>query len=209
MGNDPDMATPPPIPAAPPPAAPPTTPGHLGTKRRQTTWPRVVGILLIIVGALSVISSAFQLFSAIVNGAIGASMQGGGEIEAVYEVHHRYAWLLSMVYALNLVAATCPLIGGILLLKHRKMAWALLVHWSWAKILLACLTSFATFLFTRDVVNSVGALSGQPGVPPSLSETMALIQAAFVLLIGMVVPILVLCFFLPRKTRHQMQGWER
>src|SRR5438128_725090 len=65
------------VPAAP--LAPPILPGPLGSAGREPAWPRVFGILSIVLGGLAVLQGIFGVLSLFFVGSFFGFMPGGGQ----------------------------------------------------------------------------------------------------------------------------------
>lgn len=198
-------------PAEPPgiPVAPPTTPGPLGPTRREQSWPRTVGIILVVIGSISVIAWGLRLIQSVMEAAMGGTMGGMDEMEAMFQVYAEYAWLSISTDILNLLAGAMLLGGGVLLLLRRKLALLVLLNWAWIKVIVALASALVTYAKQRDLMDAMMTANAGTGMPVGMSHAMALGQAVFYFVIGIIVPIFVLFFFVPRKIRRQMRSWDR
>lgn len=189
----------------PMPIAPPTTPGALGRKRREETWHRAIGIILIVVGSCGVLWNGAQVISALASLSIPTT---GGAIDAVHDVQRRYAGVMSASHGASMVAACFLLVAGILLLVRKRIARIMLLHWAWVKLVLATLIALLTYSSAHEMMNAVVASGPGMATPASINDAFALAQAAFVLVIGSIMPIFVLFYFFPAKVRRRMEDWN-
>jgi hypothetical protein len=190
-----------------PPARPPIQPREFTPSHATSSWPTVIGVIAIVLGALAVLgelagsAAVFLLdtFPSAVPQARATAM------EAVQQLGF---WvvadsLLCMGAAALLVAV------GIGLLRRRHWAVRTASVWAWFKILLVAADAAVTYpLVKAQCEAAFQQMSGIPGVPARTSELMTFGALALVLVWGWAWPVFLLIWLARREIRAETSAWR-
>lgn len=189
---------------------PPSAPSSGGTK-----WPKVIGIIGLIIGILGVCSAPMQFL-----GYAGSKLQlndipGAGsvqdEIGTYLSSFFRFTILSSVV---SLLLAGALILGSVFLLKRRRKSVPLLQVWAVVSGIVAIVMSIFTYRFTkqqmtimfRGMEEDMGASEAQ--VSSAIGEVVSALAAFGGLIWALALPVFLLIWFARAKIRTETQEWS-
>lgn len=215
----PAPGSPPPIPPAFSGMSPPTMPGEVTPPHAQSKWPRVLGIIMIVLGSLATLGSCFGTVALFFQDKLmdfAASASGKGSpaaqdltIQAAAIVKWKWASFGSNVFLM--VCAVLCLVAGIGILKRRAGGVTQAKLWAVLKMVAAVVGGVVGFLMQRDIFQAMQQ-AGTTGanMPAGVAGAMQGVQAA--MLFGSVVwqwalPVFVLVWLSRAKVREETSLW--
>lgn len=178
---------------------PPTRPGSLGALPRREMWPGVVGVICIVYGAISVVSSAFTLV--FLMAAIGSST-GNGEEEAgagaLYPMWQQATMWLSLVFDVAIIVAGAGLVG------RRRWSPVLAQVWAWVSLIMAIIGAGIMLWAGDEILEAAGAQGG--GLPAS--NLIVYAGAIFGFAFAAALPVFLLIWLRRPVIRAQMAKWS-
>lgn len=182
--------------------APPTRPGAVGSRR--TTWPSVLGVITIVLGALGILSGLWSAISPLFAELISKLVPGGGSgMESVAA----YAWLMVVLGLATLARGGLEIIAGVAIYRRRGGARALVLAWAWLAIVLSFVGAIATYLIQLEQFR-VMTEKGTP-IPAGLGGVIGVLSAVVAVAWGCLFPVFAIIWFSRRAIREEVQGWAR
>lgn len=199
------------------PAAPPTRPGQLIAPKRLSTWPMVIGVISICIGALATLSygcnSAMTFvvpwFMEWMAGQAGG--QGAAAIESQAEAMAGYMGVTALTHAFGMALGILLLAAGISLTRRRPAARPLHLWWAGLKLAHAVGYAVVTYLSTQATMEAVMAdmqASGGGAPPPGLVTGIAALGPMLTLVWLFIYPIFLFIWFARRKVRDEVAQWK-
>ncbi len=170
-----------------------------------STWPKVLGIISIALGAVS-------LFTGLI------SVMGQETIKAAYEGMHlpdgffaRHEIALRVLPGVAAGLGLLLLLGGILLLLRRSPSRGLLLLWALLKIGFAGVQAHYNLALQKDLLPVM--LANQPKTQGVDTETIISIVSTVGVVVGVLwlaaLPIFFIVWFFRGKIRAEMAMWQR
>ncbi|MDF1850141.1 MAG: hypothetical protein P1U85_04850 [Verrucomicrobiales bacterium] len=200
-----DTTSPPPV------SSPPPTPAQ----SKGGVWKKVIGIISIIFGSLALLQSATAPFMIpFTRKTMEPSVTDDAGMEKL-DAYMEKMTSLSMMSAVILgTLALLLLIGGILLLKQKKIAPTLLMVWAALKMVAGGFLNYKNYLLMQDQFAILSPTAGVEGLGAAEAEAISnitSISAMIGLIVGtlwlMAFPIFLLIWFNRRKIKEEIQGW--
>lgn len=178
--------------------------------QKTSQWPKLIGIIGIIFGALALLQSlvapfmvAFTRMS--METTLGDSEGAQTDLEEYITELTALSTLSAIVFS---ILAIILVIGGILLLKRKPGAKPVLMTWAVLKIAAGAFISFKNYGLTRIQMDLI---SGQAGEGMAAFERITDISATVGLIGGMIwiaaLPVFLLIWFSRSKIRREMAEW--
>ena len=149
--------------------APPTVPGPLGDWRPQSVWPRVIGIIGIILSVFGAIQGLWSIVGALMQLFVGDVLSADPDAAEAGEVFDRMAhwapWNIASGSLLFLVASLL-FIGSIGLLMRQPWSRVLCLTWAYCKIIAALFSAVIVFFMQRDLMLAISNAQAQGGGAP-------------------------------------------
>ncbi len=185
-----------------PPITPPTTPGPLRLPPRSSNWPRVIGIIAIVVGSCGIlvgISGSFTL--PIVRWS--TSMSPPGQNVGLENLEQHSTWFV-LTSILSSAVALFLLPAGICLLGRRRAAVNLCRFWALTKIMYVVFNSIVAAAIQQE---QFAAMQGTAGLPGWFFG----VTGGFTILVGLIwgwaLPVFLLVWFSRKNVRAEVAGW--
>lgn len=205
-------STPPPVSGLGTPAYGSTAPWQPApVQSPQTSWPTVVGIIMIVLGALGSCINLWGVVAPVVMQALLSTTQDQDpSTQAAAKAMAEHRVILTISGVMNLVLAAMLLTAGILLVKRSAGAARLSVIYAWLRIAGAVLAGFATYQMQQTQVNHMMNTSAMPPnmSPQMFMNIMLVVTVVFTVLWGWALPIFLLIWFNRRKIKDEVAGWE-
>jgi hypothetical protein len=187
----------------PPTPIPPTEPGQLPADLPQTSWPRTLGIVSIILGALGTLGGALGASAELILKALQMTVE---EKDAVDwdAVGRAVAWLARISLVAAILAAVL-LVVGIGLVRRRAWAIRLGNGWAIAQIVVTVLGTAGSYVIQRSIAEAIQqAGTSTRGLPLGTSPG----GAAASLVWGCGLPVFMLIWFARREIREEVAAWR-
>jgi len=185
--------------------------GQPGAAPRQ--WPTVVGVICLVLGVLGLLQGACGLVGNLVIPLFMDHMPkgAGGTTSAMTTQFQPY--LLS-VAAVALMLSSLLTTGGIALTKRKRWASAVLLHWSWLRMLVVVAALVLNYLVMQQqfaqAMEQASANNPTVAMPPWFSSMMSAIGSvgiAWGLAWGWALPIFCLIWFNRARIRAEVSEW--
>lgn len=203
------------------PASPPTRPPGIAPRREQ--WPTVLGILSIVLGAMGVISGAWNALGMIMMStmASGQGAAGGGspppgglDLSAMIRSMGEWAGVMSGLNLLSAGLSVLLIIAGSGLVRRRRWGATWMVRWSILKIVLGAVLAAATAMMQHEQFKAMSGDAGQTPTDPAASamRSMGPIMVALTAVVSLVwywaYPVFVLIWMRRSPMRRTIAGWR-
>lgn len=193
------------VPPPPTAAAPPTSPGLLPPPPEQ--WPKVVGVLCIVVGALGVLAHVWGAVSTLL---LEAFFPTSGELVGVIDAIRPYQpWLLAQ-YLVAASLAVLLVIGGVGLTGRRVWSGRVLQVWAVLRFLVVPAGAVLQYLMQRaqfEAMSQDPRFNTAPALTGGMMEAMALFSVVFALALGWSQPVFILIWLRRPSVRTAMERW--
>jgi len=196
------------IPDAPPVAvAPPTQPGMVSVPQQgETGWPKVIGIIAIVLGSLGVLGGMYGVVSPLLLGWM-ADMMPPGQATSLAVIQEFSIWVV-FGSLLGLAVATWLLFGGIALVKRRRSSRKICLGWAVVKMVFVVANTVASFAMAESQMEAMAQDPNLPPLPAGFASGMAIFGAGFGVCWGWALPVFMLIWFSRSNIKSQMALWE-
>jgi hypothetical protein len=176
-------------------------PGPLGTGPGPS-WPKVIGIISIVLGALSVLGGAWGVIAPfLMSGFVAATGQSG--VTAVME---KWRWWTVTDSACKGGFALFLILGGCLLSARRRSGASLLQLWAVLRIALGIMACVMSWQMMQDQI-AANSSQGSRAPPAAMMAPMILFGVVFGLLWSLAYPVFLLVFLRLAGPRRTMSEW--
>ncbi len=190
----------------PPFMTPPTYPQPFVREAAPSSWPKVIGIIAIVLGSVAALFGLLGMFAPALTEALSKNMPP--EQQRLMEVTKQYSTALTLVSLISAVIGTVLLVAGIGLLKRLRRGVKLAIVWSIAKI--AYELAYAGLNY-RIQIQTWDAMKDDPNlstVGGGMAGGLAWVTAVATLLFGCAFPIFMLIWFSRRKIKEETASWS-
>ncbi len=190
-------------------------PGEIGLPiSDQGRGTRVIGILMIVFGSLSILSNLCGVIQQLVlprlMGQFG-SASAQGAMQSQFQAMSAYSVPIAVLGMIQAGAGILCLVGGVLVLKKDRKGIALARAWGVLKILLAFIGTGVGVAMSRAITNQMMTQPGGPGLPASMGSFMMIGQvvgAIIGFLVAVALPVVVLVWFSRAKIQREVNEWR-
>lgn len=197
------------------PHAPPTVPGEIGLPySEQGRGTRVIGILMIVFGSLSILSNLCGVIQQLVLPRLMSqfgSASAQGAMQSQFQAMGAYSVPMAVLGMIQVGVGALCLVGGVQLLKKNWKGIVLARVWGVLKILLAFISTGVGLAMSRAMTNQMMSQSGSAGVPANMGSFMMISQivgAIIGFLVAVALPIVVLVWFSRAKIQREVDEWR-
>lgn len=192
-------------PAHPPIAPPPVIAAD--PSDAPSNWPKVLGIIAIIIGSFGVMQGSSGLMFPVILDSIEIVMSRSGGPDIVASLREWQDWILTGSM-LGAGIAALLLAVGIGLLMRRP--WSIRFGYVWAtvKIIFVLANSIVSYFIQLEVFNVMANLG--TALPPGfigLFEIMAVLGTAIAIVWGWALPVIMIVWFLRPRIRAEVSAW--
>lgn len=198
-----DTSYPPPI------QTPPILPGQLSRPPFQSKWPTVIGILAIIFGVLGILGYVGGVLVMVVARPFLLAMEEADGEEMPHLGPFSDEWI-AMTIGQSIVGALLALVllvGGIFLLKRRKLGIRILVGWSIAKLVFVLFEAIIQVWTTREQMASMSGQQGAPPMGPAFENMIVVMSVLATVGFGAALPVACLIVFNMKKPKAEIAKW--
>lgn len=189
------------------PQTPPTgSAGYLPPPPPQTSWPKTLGILMIVFGALGIPSNTMGLFA---RRLMEFAMKQAGHADVMQsELMQRWMQLTTAFSGIFMVLAVLLLTSGIGLLNRRVWAVKASTAWAGLKIILEVASMLGNWTMQKKLVEAVnaGAIDAE-AVKGFVSGQSSLVAMLPGLLLSCALPVFVLIWLSLPNTKEETAAW--
>jgi hypothetical protein len=181
----------------------------------QTKWPKVVGIIGIVVGGVGGLGACCGVVGALATSWLSKLAEGqpvppgGGPSPAeAMQAMAKHQGLIIALCVIALPIATMLIVGSVRLVRRRAGSPTLLLYWSAIKILETLGGTWAGFIMAKDQVQ----LAKKTAATPAAAEWAAKFATAQLvggLVLGMALPIFLLIWLNRARIRDETAAWLR
>ena len=186
--------------------APPTEPGLVEMPRGPSSWPKVVGIIAIVLGVGGILGGLSGALSPLMLDAMASMMPQGQAVVAAIE--EMAGWTVAVSLASAVVAGVL-LAGGIGLLKRRRWSVRITRIWAFVRLLLVIANAVLTYQMTKAQFEVMS--QQQPGaaaMPAGFGGVVGTISVAFGVIWGWAFPVFVLIWLARGKIKAETSAWD-
>lgn len=178
-------------------SAPPTSPSEAATPR-PSSWPTVVGTILIVIAALGGLSYVVGIAGLFIQGFIPGT-------EAQLQAAEAWiGWALAS-NVLSLLLSLWLLATGILLIRRAPSTRMHAIGWSVTKMIVVVIASTIAAFMQADQMAAMQT-QGQ-AMPQAMIETMRIASLVIGIVFGWALPIFLLIWFNVGRFRRESTGW--
>jgi len=202
------------------PPTPPIQAGPVHVAPSPSTWPKVVGIISIILGAGGTLGGCFGLAGQLFAGAMKDFMEkitpqgpGPDPLAALEAVEEYAAWTITL-QLLVLAAAVLLLIAGIGLVQRR--GWSVKAGVLWAIVRIPVVVAnaalgYVTFQATMEAMEAMQDSPEMQQIPAGLFSVIGSVGGVFTvaltLIWGWAYPVFILIWFSRRRIKDEVAAW--
>lgn len=188
--------------------APPTRPGMVAEPpARQSGWPKVIGIIAIVLGSLGILGAVYGAVSPLVMGPLARMMPA--EHAAGVEAMQEFSVRVVLVSLLALAVAVWLLVGGIALVKRRRSSRKTCLTWAVVKMLFVVLNSVISYAMVEAQMEAMMQQSpNTPGMPAGFMSGFSAIGLVFGICWGWALPVFMLIWFSRGEIKAEVAQWE-
>lgn len=187
---------------------PPTEIGYATEPPKQSSWPMVIGIIAIVLGAGGVLTSCWGTVAPLLTDALAQAMPAGPS-RAQLDAMKEWAVVLAAISAGALVLAAWLLTGGIGLVKRTAWARRAILVWAVAKALFVAGQSVASYFIQHDTFDAMTQSDPTMSqMPAGFSTAVATASLVFGLVWGWALPVFMLIWFARGKIRAEVATWD-
>lgn len=189
------------------PPAPPVHPGMTpdAQSMRQAVWPMVIGIILIVWAAFSILVGLYQMVIPLIMPMLALAVPGQASLEQFT------VWYL-VVGGGSTALGILLLVSGILLIKRRPKVAGLCLAWALIKIIVVIGEVILSYFVQQvQMASAISGAAGGPGaamMQSSLMFWMQILGLVIVLLWGWALPVFVLIWFSLRSVKQEISSWS-
>ena len=195
---------PPPMPPGPP-GIPPTQPGAYIPPEQPSSWPKVIGIICVVLGGLGILGAASSALGPAISNFF-ASMMPDDQAN-VMEVTKEYQPWTMIIALLQGILAVLLLAGGIGLLQRRRWGIAVSMVWAVLRMLLVVASAILSYDVVIKTIEAMSQQSGAPALSDEFAEVVAIVGAVFTLLWGWALPVFLLIWFTRGRIKAETAAW--
>lgn len=200
-----------PIPPAVP-VAPPTQAGALAVGAGPPAWPKVIGVISIVLGAGGVLLWIWSLVAMLmVDTFVKVALQFGADPQAPPEMWTGgYYGKLVCLYVVLLLLAGLLLAAGIGLVRSRPWGAKLSVWWAWGKLAASVAFVVASYQMQQTQMELMTRDPSFPGGGPGggLMSVFVLLSMLASLIWFAAFPVFVLVWFARSRIKEQVANWN-
>lgn len=193
------------------PSAPPIVAGELPPK--PATWPKVVGIIFIVFGALGIMQGCMGVFSMLMLGTM-AGMMPQGEGQQMFEsIAAMQPWLVA-VAMITFCIAIILLVAGIGVVMRKSWGRTTALGWAMAKMVLVVFSGIVNYMMQKlqfeqmqeMMANDPNAAQTMP-MAGSFMTWISIFTIVFTIIWGWILPVFTLIWFSRSKIRSEVVSW--
>lgn len=188
--------------------SPPIEPGAMGTSQLPSAWPKVVGIIAIVLASFDVLGGICGLLIPFIMEPLQASMSPAQRAQMATSMDQPASALIGMVFYVGLGGVL--LFIGIGLVRHRQWSVRFGRYWSIVKILVVIGTSLMGLAANPQNMQNMQNMqqaSGTSGISAGWYQAFGFCGLSFGFLWGCALPVFLLIWFGRRKIKQEVAAW--
>ncbi len=187
--------------------APPTEPGLAAIPAEPSAWPKVIGIIAIVLGAAGFLGGLYGALSPLFLEAMLKVMPPGQE--AILEVARDFAVWTVASSLVGVVVAVVLLVAGIGLVRRRQWSVGTVRAWAVIKVLLVIATSVLGYMVAQAQFAAMSqAQAGAAPMPADFGRLLSMFAVVIGLVWGWALPVFVLIWFARSKVKAETASWD-
>ncbi len=183
---------------------PPIQQGEFEVPQAPPSWPKVIGVVCIVLGALGVLGGLWQAVAPLLMEAMLGSLAQTPEMKATIQVQKDHMVWLLLAALLGIAGAIMLLIGGAGLCMQRRWGHMMLKVYIPFRIVVVVLASVLTWVVTEATHKAMAT----SGTAPPLSSAVLVVSLAFGLAWGWAMPVFLWIWFSRSKVKALVSAWE-
>lgn len=213
-----DSVPPPPPPLPPDYAAAPPVVGVMGyaTRVQESSWPKVVGIIGIVLATLGILGGVCGLASSACTSNLQVTMQSttlssGQSAQPAMPFVTEMGRYRAYTVVAGLVGAALQvilLVASINLMKRRPWTIDVLRIWAGLYIVVSLVGTVVSYHMTKDMLQQISTAAGPQGqFPVSMSQTFMGVGMVFGIAWSCALPVFILIWFARDKIKAETATW--
>jgi hypothetical protein len=197
-------------PTSPVPAAPPTMPGPLPD--RPSEWPKVVGVVCIVIGACGVLMNIWGLINTLVTSTL-RNMPGQTQATVAAMIEYR-PWMLANALA-GLGLSVMLIFAGVGIVGRRGWCVPTARAWSIIRLIHVPLNSYLTYVVQQAMFAAMKndpQLTASPGFGGAgfgtMTDVVSIVTSVLLIIWGFALPVFLLLWFLRSKISAEVRDWR-
>jgi hypothetical protein len=186
--------------------APPTDMGQFIIPPQPSSWPKVIGIIAIVLGSLATLGGLLGAASSYITEWGLSMMPAEARTAAMTETIVRWRPWLVATSLCSAAVAVLLIVAGARLVNRRPSAPGLCRNWAILKMIVVLFVAAVTYHVQREQFANVPP-AGTRGMPAGMPAMMAVFSAAFGVLWGWALPVFMLIWFARRKIKEEVAEW--
>jgi len=193
------------VPSSPPifdvPMSPPVSPAAMPPA--QSAWPRVLGILCVVIGVLGFLNYAISVVFSMIN----FQITDDPAYEAMLEASEKHGWILQATSIGLMLLSMGLLVGGVQLIRRRAASLRILAVWSMLKIIAGFAFATINYFTQREMTAAVLASTQATAISDDLVGLMAIVVYVSSVLWMAALPVFLLVWFRRSAISDETKGW--
>ncbi len=187
--------------------APPTVPGVIGVHRPAASWPKKLGVVLVVVGSLATLGAAVSIVANLVVPTLVRGLAPGASMPHMSDSMRDWRYASVGVEGLKLVAGIWCIVAGTGLKGRRPWGPPTARWWAVSKILIGVLAAGVGYLALREQMAQFAKNPQAPAIArPFMAATGVFGVVVQVLWLG-ALPTFVLIWLARRPVRELIATW--
>lgn len=187
--------------------APPTAPGPIVLDSEPSRWPKVIGIIAIVLGALGALGNAMGLLQPFLLDVMGAAAppQAQGQMQAQIAVTRAWLPYTMTLSAIQAALAILLLVAGVLLISRSRAAPLWMMIWAVLKLIAAVVSAFIGHRVQADTMEAMRAAGTMPTLPGM--RAFAVFGLVLAIMWGCAFPAFTLVWLSLASVRREVRTW--
>ena len=188
------------------PGAPPTQPVTYAPPAQRSSWPTVLGIIAIVLGALGILGGLWGLISPMVMKAAWANAPAPNQ--AMLDAIEPWRGWVVLCALVTIVLAIALLVSGIGLVRRRTWARPLCQTWAVFKILYVLASSGLGYQMARASYDTASQQSPNlPALGPTFAQSMAAVGVCVGIVWSCALPVFLLIWLSRARIKAEIAEW--
>lgn len=195
------------------PPVPPMAPGPIPQAQPTSRWPKVIGIIAIVLGSLGALGGCLGMFGPMFTNMMKDMIEnqpGSGQVTAQFAVMEEWATWIVVQKVCELAVGVALILAGAGVLKRRAWAPKAAISWAAVKMLLVIGTSTIAYLQMQTQFDRMFDDPNLQGLPPGFSSfgsVFTVIGVGLTAIWGWALPVFMLIWFSRSKIKAETAQW--
>lgn len=180
----------------------------------ESTWPKVIGIISIVLGGLGMLGGFWQVVTPFFMKAIGDFLKKfDPSATDPFAGMHDWKYILAAVGVATFLIAVMLLIGGVQLLSRKRTSVAILKRWAIAKMIFSVIAIVVNFMLQMgQIQTTMQQASATAAGSDTVVKTAVMVGMVIGVLFGLAwawaYPIFILFWFNKKNIQQEISTWD-